>query len=177
MKLEIELNKQDYLQYQLYAASKRKSTKQERIKNQILFPLFLCLTGFLLYSANGDKNYLITFGAISIISSMLSPFFLSFFYKRHYANFINEYYGDKIGKPGTLEIKNGWMLLIDNKSELKLPIKEIKEIVEISTNYFIIINNITSIILTKNNKTRDFISSLPKKYNIKYSNELNWQWK
>ncbi|MDR1452721.1 MAG: hypothetical protein LBJ25_01920 [Candidatus Margulisbacteria bacterium] len=177
MRLQTELSKNDYLQYQLYMASKRKSTRKERIKSQILVSLFLCITGFLLASVNRNKNYLIAFGLASIISFIVYPFLLRSFYKRHFANFINENYGNKTGRPEILEIKNGCILLKDNKSETKLKIKEIQEIVEISTNYFIMIDSTAAIILTKNKATSDFINNLHEKHNLKYSSELNWRWK
>jgi hypothetical protein len=100
-------------------------------------------------------------------------------YRRHYSKFIDENYKNNAKKIVFLEIYNNFILMKEkeSESELKIDIKEIKEIVEIQTNYFIIVSDISSIILPKNIETNDFINILINNYNIKFNRELDWKWK
>jgi hypothetical protein len=179
MELELILNKNDYLQYQLYKSSKMKSMKIKKIRNRMISTILFFLIGVIFYFQNNNKIYIIVYSIISLIIFIFYPLYLKILYKRHFSKHISENYKDKIGKSGILKIKEDYIYLKNSgkDSEAKLNINEIEEIVEIQTNYFIINDNTSAIILPKNNDTNSFIDILKTKHNVKMNIELNWKWK
>ena len=179
MKLELDLSKDDYLQHQLYRASKRKTIKTQKIRNAIIFSILAVLLGTYGYMKTENVFFIILFGVILVIDIFTYPLYLRILYKRHFSKFINENYNDKIGKIGSLEIIDKFIFVKDvgSESEYKIDIKEIREIVEIQTNYFLITGNIASLILLKKTETNNFINILVNNYDIKLNKELNWKWK
>jgi hypothetical protein len=179
MKLELSLSKNDYLYYQLYKSSKRRSTKIQRIMNTAIVSGMVFLFGLYTYFRTKGLFILIFSSIITLIIAFVYPLYLRFLYKRHFSKFIDETYKDVIGKTSLLEIIEGFIVLKENgsESEVKLEVKEIREIVEIQTNYFIATGEISSIIMPKNNETSKFVNILTGNYNIKLTKELNWKWK
>jgi hypothetical protein len=179
MKLECNLDNNDYLQHQLYKASKRRSVKIQRIRSRIISSGILFLLGIYAYILFKNVFYIIVLGIISLIYFLIHPLYFRQLYRRHYSKFIKENYNINPEKKGFLEIYDNFILMKEEESasELKVDIKEIKEIVEIQTNYFIIVTDVSSIILPKNIETNEFINILINKYNVKINRELDWKWK
>jgi hypothetical protein len=177
MKLEINLSKDDFLQHQLYKASKRRTIKIQRLRNSIILSAFIIFLGIYAYIQTKYISFIFFFCVASVIEFLTYPLYLRILYKRHYSKFINENYKNKIENKFSLEILNGFIISKDSesKSELKIDIKEIKEIVEIKKNYFIVLDGISSVILPKNTETNDFINNIINNYNIGLNKELNWK--
>jgi hypothetical protein len=176
MVLEIFLNKEDVLQYQLYKASKRKSTQKRKTRNRLFISLLMFIMGIYFYIQTKLIIAIIVFLLLALLLFFLYPIYFKYLYKFHFLKHIKENYRDLLGKQGTIEIENDNIILKDNKAESKIKINEIIKVVEISNNYFIEINDINSIILPKNNETEKLINIL-KENNINIKNELNWKWK
>ena len=181
MKIDIKMNKDDYLQYLLYNATKEKSIKNRYIRNRIISTLLDIIFDIIFYIIIYNNIFiLIGFGILSIITFLLYPIYYKSLYKRHYVKRINEKIdNDETDKTETLEIDNGYILSKNdkNKNEGKLDINEIKEIVELPSYFYIFINKVTWIILPKNNETKLFVNKLTDEYNIKIKDENNWKWK
>jgi hypothetical protein len=176
MVLEIYLNKEDVLQYQLYKASRQKSTKIRKTRNRLLIPLLIFLMEIYSYFQNKNISLLVFFTLIALIWFLLYPIYFKYLDKHHFSKYIKENINDNLGNQGTIEINNDIIILKDNKSETEIKINGIIDVVEISSNYFIEINNVNSIILPKNGETEKLINIL-KENNINMRNELNWKWK
>lgn len=179
MVLELNFNKDDQLQYQLYKSSKRKSVRTQKIRNRIIASGSLLLVGVYIYVKTKNILTFIFFGIVSLIIFLLYPLYLKILYKRHFSKFIDENYKSQFGQKNTLEITDNFIIGKDtnSESEIKIDMKDVKEIIEIKTNYFIITGDMSAIILPKNNETNNFIRILEEDYNIKLNKELNWKWK
>jgi hypothetical protein len=124
--------------------------------------------------------YILLFiSAITLIIILAYPLYLRLFYKRHLSKIVDENCKNAIGKTNSLEIVDGFIVLKEDgsESELKLAIEEIKEIIEIQNNYFAVVDDVSSIIMPKNNEAHEFVNVLVNNYNIKLKRELNWKWK
>jgi len=177
MKLELNLSKNDFLQYQLYKSSKMRTIKIQRIRNSIIVSGLVFLLGIYFFIQIREIICIIFTGIISLIIYLVYSLYFRIFYKRHFSIFIDENYKNQIGKYFSLEIIDNYIQQKDSESEFKIDIKEIKEIVEIQTNYFVSISEISSIILPKNTDTKNFINILIDNHKIKLNEELNWKWK
>ena len=53
------------------------------------------------------------------------------YYRKHYQNFIDEHYKNRVGKMATVTFSNDFILAQDDGSESKVHTTEIEEIIEI----------------------------------------------
>jgi hypothetical protein len=179
MELELILNKNDCLQYQLYKSSKNKRKKRKKLRNRIITSILIFLLGMVFYLQSENKIFIIVYTIVAIIVFILYPIYFRILYKRHFSKYIEENFDGKDEQHGKLIFENNYIILKDNESdtEMKININECKEIVEIQTNYFILTSNTSAIILPKNNETSNFVKILEKEYEMKINIELEWKWK
>ncbi len=181
MTIEYTINEHDLLTHQLFLASQSERIKKKRQKNKTIFPLAYGALGLLFFS---DDQF--SLATIFIIIGLLWFFFYPAWEKRryikHYRAFIKENYKDRIGKVGTLELSNDFILAKENGSESKVLTTELEEISEIPTMILIKLRGGQSFILPKdkivniaNVKTR--LDELAAYLKIKYDIDEKWEWK
>lgn len=181
MTIQFELNENDYLTFQLFAASKSERIIKKRKRNKVLVPITYIVIGILLFFIDG---YLPTvlFALIGIVWFVFYPTWDKRRYRNHYKAFIQENYKDRIGRSVTLDIKDDFILAKEQTSESKLLTSEVEEIIEISTLIFIRIKGGQAYIVPKDriSNANEFVvrlKELVSHLNIKYSSEIQWEWK
>lgn len=182
MIINYQMDAEDFLQYQLYTASKSERIKKKRLKSKIIIPIIYGLIiAFDLYK--GNTNSAIVFLIMGILWFFLYPFWEKRHYIRHYKGFIKENYQNRFNKVVIIEFGYDFMYSKDfNGSEIKIATSEIEEINEISSSIFIKLNIGNSIILPKD-KIQDidgiilFLKQLANSLNVKYNIENDWKWK
>ena len=181
MNLNYSLNKEDYLQHQLYNASTTESIKKKRLKTWAIVTFIFIILSFLFYQAD---NKLLTyyFIAFSIITLIFYPFYQRKQYKKHYAKFINETYKNRFDKESNIVFNDMNLETSDLTGESKINYSSLEKIIEISSHFFLKIKTGGSLIIPKSKvenveKVRTKLKVLSEKMKIDYSAELNWKWK
>ena len=80
------LTENDFLQNQLFVASKSKRVKKQRIKSWITVSLVFLVLSFLFYES-GNTIMTYYFLGLGILAVCLYPFYLKWFYKRYYKKY------------------------------------------------------------------------------------------
>ncbi|MBS9461321.1 YcxB family protein [Flagellimonas sp. 389] len=174
------LDRDDYLQYQLYYASTTKSIKAMRLKAWLavffVFVFFGCLLalytdGFIIYS----------FAATATIMFVLFPFYHKNRLKKQYRRHIEENYKNSFEKETKLQLNEHNFQISSATGESRINHSSLDKIIEISSHYFLKIKSGTYLIIpkTKIEDAKDIRAALKKlseKLKVEYSEELNWKW-
>ena len=155
MKLTYSLNLNDFLQYQLYTASRNRIIKNQRLRGYIFFILFLITLSFISFSDYEKPTFFVTL-LIAAVLLCIYPLYVRRYYYNHYKKSANENFKNKAEKEGNLSINDDYILLWDETGE--------------------------SIIFPKN-KIENFdalqerLNALAEKYNLIQTKDLNWKWR
>ncbi|MBU2020105.1 MAG: YcxB family protein [Bacteroidetes bacterium] len=176
MHIEYTLNEQDYLDFQLYTASKSIRLQKKKLRGWILLPLFSILLATYFYIQN-TPGLAIYFGAIAFLAVLFYPKYFNWRHARHYKRFINANYKDRMGLKEKLEITPGYIFSKNITGEGKINITEIDQVTETSTCFFIKIASGSSFIVPKREleNLNQFKSRL-KECKLSITEELEWKW-
>lgn len=179
MKLEYSLNKEDFLQYQLFTASKSKNIIKQKKRTFIWVIVFLIVSGFNIY--NRFENWLIYFIPLCFIIFLLSYYSVQYQYKSHYSKFIKENYKEKIGLVSSLNFKNEELMITNSIAESKISYNSFLEIIEIQDYYYLKLKTEESFIIPKNiiidkQEFEQVLLILKEKYNVKEIIDLKWKY-
>ena len=181
MELKLKLNCDDFLIYQLYTASKKKSIRNKRNTEWILSSVFFGILGFLFYlSDNIVLFYYFIF--VGLASFILLPFYIRWKYKKHYLKHVQDVYKNNFGKEAIINFSEEYIESSDAESEGKIKYTQIKEINETGTHFFIKFSSGHALILPKSmcekiDDVTTFFKNLTEKYDIKYNHHLDWKWR
>ncbi len=173
------LSEDDFLTYQLYAASKSNQIKKSRKIGRILIPLMYFVV-FILFIITTRYTLGIIILSIGILWFLIYPIYSKKRYLNYYKKFIQENYKNRIGIEGLISIENGFIITKDQTGDGKIKLSEVDAIVEIDTHIFIHLKQNISMIFKKNNDKNDLINQFVKiietENNIEKTIELNWKW-
>lgn len=180
MKIEYTLEKIDFLNYQLYAASQSERITKSRKKSRIRLPIIYFILGLLLF-ALADLIFAIVFIGVGVAWYFLHPYFMKRRYMRHFEKYIDENYHNRFDKTVTMEFDSEYINTTDYLGESKLKIKEITEINEIQDYVFLKFSSGESLILPKDrigniNELRIILTKIISDLSINHNIDLNWQW-
>lgn len=181
MTIEYKIDEKDFLMHQLYVASKSERIKKKRQRNKLVLPLIYAALGLLMIL---DNKYAmsILFFTVGLLWFLLYPLWERRHYVKHYLGFIKENYNDRIGKTGTVEFSNEFIIAKDIGSESKVLTTELEEIGEIPSTIFVRVKGGQSLILPKDKIADiDYVTTRLKEFadlwKIKYCNDDKWEWK
>ena len=175
------LDKDDFLNYQLYTASQSENIKKKRLRGRIILPVIYLLFGLLGFS-NQRNGMMIVAIIVALLWYFCYPLWDRKRYIRHYEQFIKEHRKERDGKAATLTFTKDFIYAAEGEMESKIPVAEIEQVTEINTNIFIKLKSGQSLILSKNkiDEVGDFIiflKAFAEKLGINYSRELDWKWR
>ena len=181
MKLEYNLNENDFLQHQLYTASKTERIKMQRRKSW----WFVTLTFFilsLLFLKKDEKVTFYSFLIVGFITLIFYPFYLRNHYRSHYQKFIKDTYKNRFGENAKIEFLENEFLTNDSNSETRLKYSAFEEFNEIENYFFLKLKTGGSLIIPKlkveNLKVLKVeLNNIAEKHNVKQNIELDWKWK
>lgn len=177
---KITLDKEDFLRFQLYTASKSKRIKNRRLRSWIFTTLFFVLM-VLITSENEDSFLYIYFAAAACANFILYPYYTRWRYKMHYKKHIEDHYETKCGVESLFTITSEYILSQDHTGESKIMISEIKEIIEIEKDIFIKIKSGEAFIIPKRipdiGQLSKELKILCNSKEINWNTELEWKWK
>jgi hypothetical protein len=176
MKFQYKIEAEDFLEFQLYTASKDPIVQGRKRKSWIILPiLFSFMAAF---SFMSETFYLaVYFVVLAIVIALFYPKYFSWRYKKHYASFIGRNYAKRFGQPAELEITKDFILSKDKVAEGKVKISEIEYVSETQNHFFIKISSGMSFIIPK--KEVDASIDLKAEFTrigLVMKDELNWKW-
>jgi len=181
MKLQYSLEKNDYVTFQLFTASKSNRIIKKRRNNKILPPLIYIALAVVSYYLE-DIGLSVAFIIIGLLWFLFYPAYERKKYLRHYEKNIEENYKNRFGKLETLEFNEDYILSKDYSGEGKIILSEVEELNEIKEYFFLKFNSGVSLIIPKykidnleqvSNYLIGLVSGLKKKHKV----DLNWKWK
>ncbi len=177
MKLEYVIEENDFLDFQLFTASKSKRINKKKKNGWLLLTISAIVMGIYFYM---NQNMLMTiyFGIVSLTCGLFYPKYFKWRYKKHYKAYINENYSKRFGLIEIIEINDNYILSKDKIGEGKIKLSEIETINETGNHFFLKVSTGMSLIIPKdriNNPNK--VRSEFEKLGLKINNELNWKWK
>lgn len=180
MQLQYSLNENDYLQYQLYAASKSKNIKAQRNRTFIiLIVTFLILSYMIFSTADMMFDPLIIFFALLLI---LYKVYEKKRYSNHYRKNIEENYKERFGLISKLTFAENQIIEESKLGESKINYESLSQINEIQDYYFLKLITGQSLIIPKKviPNQSDFtlkLEEIKNRFNLENNVELDWKWK
>jgi len=148
MKIEYKIEENDFLDYQLFTASKSKRTMKKKRNGWILLTVASIILGIYFYFQN-NIAMTIYFGLIAIICGLFYPKYFNWRYKKHYKNYIKENYQKRFGEIEIIEISKEYICSKDKTGEGKIKLKEIDEVSETKNHFLLKISTGMSLIIPK----------------------------
>ena len=137
MEFTYKLDANDFLQYQLFTASKSKHIAKKKMYGWLLFTV--AATIFALYCFFNDSTSLaIYFGAIALVWYLLYPKYFNWKYVKHYTDIVNKNYKNRFGQSTTISFSKGYVIATDQSGEGRIKTSEIVNINETGQHLFII---------------------------------------
>lgn len=180
MQIAYTLDKNDFLNHQLYLATKSPRIKRNRIKSRVwVTAMFLALAS--LFYIKNDNVLFYWFLLLALVAGILFPYYSRRMHINHYQKYIDENYGNKVGKLAVLQLEDDRIDSKDELSEGSLKLTGLTEIVEVPTAIYLRIDT-SSLILPKAqihnlNEVRAALETISTSYNIPFRKELDWVWK
>lgn len=176
MIINYKIQENDYLDFQLFTASKSdvlKKTKKFSWLFLIMIPTVICIYFF--------KQENITMSIYFIILAMLFgifyPKYFNWRHKKNYTNYINKNYQERFNIIETLELTSEYILSKNKLGEGKIKIDEFDTVNETANHLFLKISTGLSLIIPK--REIDDIDSLKNKLKsigLEITSELDWKW-
>jgi hypothetical protein len=177
MKLEYTLDADDFLDFQLFTASKSEGIKKKQKRSWRLLTIWAIIVT-VYFVVNKDYFLSFYFALVSIVFGMLYPKYFRWKYKKYYKKFIRANYAQRFGKPETLEFKKDSLFSKDIIGEGEVKLSEVVQLDETGNHFFIMMNNGSSFIIPKNKIGN--IERLKEEFEsrgLTVHNDLNWSWK
>lgn len=180
MQLQYSLDENDYLQYQLYAASKSKNIKAQRTRTFIILIITFLILSYMIFStADMMFDPLIIFFALLLI---LYKVYEKKRYSNHYRKNIAENYKERFGLISKLTFEENQVIEESKLGESKINYESLSQINEIQDYYFLKLITGQSLIIPKKiiPNQRDFtfkLEEIKDRFNLENNVELDWKWK
>jgi len=148
MILEFELYEQDFLEFQLFAASQSKQISKNKLRSWLLVTLMFAALAVVFYFKSGN-SMAIYFGIATIAAALLYPKYLAWYYKRHFTTYVKENYSYRFGEEVHIEIDNQTIFCKDKAGEGTINTSEIEKVDETDNHFFVKIKSGVSLIIPK----------------------------
>jgi hypothetical protein len=180
MQITYTLDKTDFLNHQLYLATKSPRIKRNRIKSHIwVIVMFLALAS--LFYVRNDIGLFYWFLLLALVAGFLFPYYSRWMHINHYKKYIDEHYSNKVGKLAVLQLEDDRIDSKDELSEGSLKLAGLTEIVEVPSAIYLRIDT-SSLILPKAqiinlDEVKSALETIATNYNIPFRREMDWTWK
>ena len=177
MTLEYKIDEQDFLDFQLFTASKSDRINKKKRNGWILLTVGSIAVALSFYL---KENIAMTiyFGLVALACGFFYPKYFKWRYKKHYKTYIKENYSKRFGQVETLEISNDWIFSKDKTGEGKINLSEIDRIDETDNHFFLKISTGLSLLIPKTElRSVDGLRDKFKEIGLTVNDETNWSWK
>ena len=149
MKLDYKIDEQDFLDFQLFTASKSDRINKKKRNGWILLTAGSIVIALYFY-LNGNSTMTIYFGLVALACGLFYPKYFKWRYKNHYKTYIKENYSKRFGQIESLEISSDYIFSKDKTGEGKINLSEIERVDETDNHFFLKISTGLSLLIPKN---------------------------
>ncbi len=180
MILNYSLDQDDFLQYQLYVASKSERIKKQRRKRWLIMTFAFLALAVVFYR---DDNHILMyyFLVAGTANLFFYPIYLRNLYKKHYKRYVNENFKRRFGEPCKVIFNENNIETVDQTGETKINLPEITEIDETANYFYLRIKSGGSLIISKSRTDAEAVRKrlviLSEQLKIEFISEVNWKWK
>ena len=140
MKFDFTMDREDYLQYYLFNASKNERLVKRR-KRTRLFPLLLCIPLSVLYLYQDMLLPGLGFIVVSIVWYLMMPRFEGKMHKKSFERFVDKHLKDDFGDTLSVEITGKDCILKSRAGESRFAQSQLREFHEIKDYFFLFMDN------------------------------------
>ena len=181
MTLNYSLTENDFLQHQLFIASKKASIKKQRIKTWLIYSGSMLLLSFLFYQS-GDKVMTYYFLIFGIVCLCFFQLYQKWYYKRYYRKFIAENYKNRFGILANINFTGEYIEMSDITGESKINLTEIENTTETGDYFYLKMRTGGHLIIPKQklehvDQVRQELKILCEKLSIDFLDDSKWRWK
>ncbi len=181
MTIEYSVDENDFINFQLYVASKSDRIRKKRENNKWIVPIIYGVIG-ILFLFKENLIIAISFFAFGMLWLFIYPIWERRHYVKHFQSFIRENYKERVRKPTTMEFGTDFLFARSGEMESKIPKKEIEEIIELPEMILMKLKTGQAFIFPKNKikdleEFRTMLKELAGHLNISYNIEESWEWK
>ncbi len=138
MNIEFTLSRADYIEFQLFAATKSEILKKTNKKARLRVPIIYMILGTMLLTLS-DKMFAIIFYTVGILWFFFYPFFAKKRYAKHYEKFVDENFKNRFNTTIKINFIEDYESIecIDFEGESKTNTSKIEKIFEIKRFFYI----------------------------------------
>ncbi|NMH27900.1 YcxB family protein [Flavobacterium silvaticum] len=180
MTLRYSLEIDDFIQYQLYTGSKSRRVINQRRKNWVVFAFSVVILN-LLINWNKETGYLVFSLGFGFLLIALYPFYLGYYYKRHYEKFVRDTHMNKVGILTRLDFDEDFIYSTDETGDSKIYYTNLETINETAAHFFLKLKTGESLVVPKrklaNPETFEVeLRTIEKRFNVTRNSDLEWKW-
>ena len=173
---EYQIQEQDFIDFQLYTASKSESIRRKKRNGWIGLTLGSAVLGIWCFWVDA-RSMAIYFGLVAVLVLLFYPTYFMWRYKRHYEKYINTNYKGRFGETVIAEIHPDHIFTKDRTGEGKIYLSGIDHISETPKHLFASISSGMSLIFPKENINSQQLKEEFAAAKIPIHDELDWKWK
>ena len=181
MTLELTLRETDYLEHQLYVASRTGRIKTQRRKSWLMISGAFLVLGLLFFQ--GSNRFLTVYFLICGVASLLFfPLYQRRYYRKHYQNHVRRNFKNRFGVNATLTFGAEQIRITDPSGETKLNEDGVEQVIEAPNSFYLKLKMGEYLIVPKSGiadleSLRAELKILAERQNIPFVSELDWKWK
>lgn len=178
IKLKYALTNEDFLEHQLYVASKSETIIKKRKRTRVIIPLVYLTLALFFFFNKGNYTSCIIFISIAVVWYLFYPIRSKKLHIKHYQNHINEHYKNRINVESEIEITNEYIFGKEKSGESKTSIEEIESLIELKNRFFLTLKTGLSLVIPKTaiHDITQFKNKITELH-IEIIDELNWEFK
>ncbi|MES2848270.1 MAG: YcxB family protein [Bacteroidota bacterium] len=184
MTLNYQLDRNDYLQHQLYTSSQSVWLKKENRKACLIYDGFSLGLSVAFYFVGQGKwgNYLtLYFIILTIIFLFFYPSMLKSSQLKNCERSVDEVYKNRFGQTVEIVFSDETIETKDKMCEAKLQLKNVEKIIEIPSHFYVKLLTGETLIVPKNGihdieMLRDNLKNLCQRLSVNFVSDLTWTW-
>lgn len=179
MKLSYKLDREDYLNFQMYFAFQSPYARKLRTRSWLIIPLLYILFASILFFTS-PPVFFISFLVLAILWTLFFPSYQKRRMIKMYRNYNEEIFIRRFDKPVEISFTKDYVNLKDYAGESKIKLIEMEGLFEVKNYYYLRITTGIALIIPKqkipNLKALNvFLEKLTAKYKIKHYIDLDWK--
>lgn len=176
MKLEYSLSNDDFLEHQLYIASKSERIIKKRQRTRVMVPILYLALGIFSFIQKDSYLMIIIFLTIAILWYVFYPIRSKKLHIKHYQNHVDDHYKNRINKSCEIEFNEAYIFGKESSGESKINIEEVESLIELKNRFFLKLKSGLSLIIPRTAiKNSDDFKNEIAKLNIPIIDELKWE--
>ncbi len=131
-----KLSENDFLQYQVFAASKSKVIRKQRVRTRLIITFGSFAAGLLFYLSHNKflAVYFVLFGCFYFLLNVSRG---NNFYEKHYRKYVRENYQKRFDQPAIVTINTDNIECSDITGLTRINLSQFEEITETKNYYFL----------------------------------------